>query len=314
MRAGSLITTEKHSAPLPVEGGAFFYRVTTMESHCAVRCPVVTEAVKAATPESRINMAIAAIESEKISERAAAERFEVPHMTLVNRRKKTATVPNGPVAATPPKAAKGKDGKERKPPATPEEIARAWAMRDSSMSTPAIAKDLGRGERTVRDWFAKERPKSVQAPAPAPEVQNAQPEAPAAVSPSLPSAPAPRDPSLPLPELSNKLIASEKKAAPKRTAALANLAELNTDMEKLWKAAQKHFEKEGRSVLRNHQGLADQRMVKDGVLKHQCEAIGLKPDSSYLELLRAIDVAGKKLSQSARQAIYLFGYTETLEP
>jgi hypothetical protein len=250
-------------------------------------------------------MAIAAIESEKISERAAAERFEVPRMTLVNRRKKTATVPNGPVAATTPKAAKGKDGKERKPPATPEEIARAWAMRDSSMSTPAIAKDLDRGERTVRNWFAKERPKSVQAPAPAPEVQNAQPEAPA---------PAPRDPSLPLPELSNKLIASEKKAAAKRTAALANLAELNTDMEKLWKAAQKHFEKEGRSVLRNHQGLADQRMVKDGVLKPQCEAIGLKPDSSYLELLRAIDVAGKKLSQSARQAIYLFGYTETLEP
>ena len=276
-----------------------------MESHCAVRCPVVTEAVKAATPESRINMAIAAIESEKISERAAAERFEVPHMTLVCRRQKTATVRNRTVAATTPKAAKGKDGKERKPPATPEEIARAWAMRDSSMSTPAIAKDLDRGERTVRNWFAKERPKSVQAPAPAPEVQNAQPEAPA---------PAPRDPSLPLPELSNKLIASEKKAAAKRTAALANLAELNTDMEKLWKAAQKHFEKEGRSVLRNHQGLADQRMVKDGVLKPQCEAIGLKPDSSYLELLRAIDVAGKKLSQSARQAIYLFGYTETLEP
>ena len=276
-----------------------------MESHCAVRCPVVTEAVKAATPESRINMAIAAIESEKISERAAAERFEVSRRTLNRSRQKTATGAFEPVAATTPKAAKCKDGKERKPPATPEEIARAWAMRDSSMSTPAIAKDLDRGERTVRNWFAKERPKSVQAPAPAPEVQNAQPEAPA---------PAPRDPSLPLPELSNKLIASEKKSAAKRTAALANLAELNTDMEKLWKAAQKHFEKEGRSVLRNHQGLADQRMVKDGVLKPQCEAIGLKPDSSYLELLRAIDVAGKKLSQSARQAIYLFGYTETLEP
>lgn len=288
-----------------------------MESHCAVRCPVVTEAVKAATPESRINMAITAIESEKISERAAAERFGVPHMTLVNRRKKTATVPDGTVAAPPAKATKGKDGKERKPPATSKEIARAWAMKDSGMSTPAIAKDMGRGERTVREWFTKERPETVQAaqpPAPvlAPQAQDTQPENPSPAKPA--SAPAPRDPSLPLPELSNKLIASEKKVAAKRTAALANFAELNADMEKLWKAAQRYFEKEGRSVLRNHQNLADQKMVKDGVLKSQCEAIGISADSSYFELLRAIDAAGKKLSQSARQAIYLLGYTDTVEP
>lgn len=293
-----------------------------MESHCAVRCPVVTEAVRAATPESRINMAIAAIESEKISERAAAERFEVPHMTLVNRRKKTPTVPFGTVGASASKATKGKDGKERKPPATPEEICRAWEMKDSGMSAPAIAQDLGRGKATVRNWFTKERPKTVQAAQPsapvlAHQAQNTQPEEPVLLRPNPPSifsTPAPRDPSLPLPELSNKLIASEKKAAARRTAALANLAELNADMEKLWKTAQRYFEKEGRSVLRNHQGLADERMVKDGVLKLQCEAIGISADSSYFELLRAIDAAGKKLSQSARQAIYLFGYTSTLEP
>lgn len=294
-----------------------------METHCAVRCPVVTEAVKAATPESRINMAIAAIESEKISERAAAERFGVPHMTLVNRhRQKTPTVPNGTVGAPAPKATKGKDGKVRKPPAAPEEITRAWEMKDSGMSTPAIAKELGRGEQTVRDWLKKDRPDLVQpaqpsAPVLADQSQSTQPEEPATAEPTPPSSasdPAPRDPSLPLPELSNKLIAREKKAAAKRTAALANLAELNTDMEKLWKAAQRYFEKEGRSVLRNHQGLADEKMVKDGVLKSQCEAIGISSDSSYFELLLAIDTAGKKLSQSARQAIYLFGYTDTLEP
>ena len=214
---------------------------------------------------------------------------------------------NRPPADQPFVASTGKDGrKQASKKATPEEIARAWAMKDSGMSTSAIAKDLGRGERTVRDWFAKEHPKAIQAkrpPAPEPAPQ-------ALDNPAL----APRDPSLPLPELSNKLIASEKKAAAKRTAALANLAELNADMEKLWKAAQRHFEKEGRSVLRNHQGLADQKMVTDGVLKSQCEAIGISADSSYFELLRAIDAAGKKLSQSARQAIYLFGYTDTLEP
>lgn len=146
---------------------------------------------------------------------------------------------------------------------------------------------------------------AIEAPVSAPPVPAPEP---------APPAPAPRDPSLPLPELSNKLIASEKKVTAKRTAALANLAELNADMEKLWKAAQRYFEKEGRSVLRNHQGLADQKMMKDGVLKSQCEAIGISADSSYFELLRAIDTAGKKLSQSARQAIYLFGYTDTVEP
>ena len=172
-----------------------------------------------------------------------------------------------------------------------------------------LTKSLGGAVRVAREQglIAAPKPKkaktelSAPVPEPAPQVLDA-------------PAPAPRDPSLPLPELSNRLIASEKKAAAKRTAALANLAELNADMEKLWKAAHRHFVKEGRSVLRNHQGLADQKMVADGVLKSQCEAIGISADSSYFDLLRAIDTAGKKLSQSARQAIYLFGYTSTLEP
>jgi hypothetical protein len=53
-----------------------------MINHCAVTCPVVTEAVKAGTLESRINMAIVAIETEKISQRVAAERFGVAQRTL----------------------------------------------------------------------------------------------------------------------------------------------------------------------------------------------------------------------------------------
>lgn len=64
-----------------------------------------------------------------------------------------------------PEGRKGKDGKTYKPPATPAEIAKAWEMKDSGMSTPAIALDLGRGEQTVRDWFKKDRP---QAPAVSP--------------------------------------------------------------------------------------------------------------------------------------------------
>jgi DNA-binding NtrC family response regulator len=56
-----------------------------MTNHCAVTCPIVTEAVEAASQESKIRMAMAAIESEKISESAAAQRFGVPRRTL-NRR------------------------------------------------------------------------------------------------------------------------------------------------------------------------------------------------------------------------------------
>jgi transposase len=126
-----------------------------MTNHCAVACPIVTEAVKAATPQSRIEMALAAIESEKISVSAAAERFRVSRATL---QRQAATCSNGQVADKPEQATIGKDGKMRKPPAAPAEITKAWSMKDSGMSTPAIAKDLGRGERTVREWLGKERP------------------------------------------------------------------------------------------------------------------------------------------------------------
>lgn len=70
------------------------------------------------------------------------------------------TIANAIVGASEPRVITGKDGKDRKPPAAPKEIARAWSMKDSGMSTPAIAKDLGRGEQTVRNWLKKDRPET----------------------------------------------------------------------------------------------------------------------------------------------------------
>jgi len=88
-------------------------------------------------------MAFAAIESDKISLRAAAERFGVPEPTL--RRKAPGASFDAPGdEGQKHEGRKGKDGKTYKPPATPAEINQAWAMKDSGMSTPAIAKDLGR--------------------------------------------------------------------------------------------------------------------------------------------------------------------------
>ena len=177
------------------------------------------------------------------------------------------------------------------------------------MSTTAIAQDLGRGQSTVRDWFTKERPEAVAA---------AQPVMPAPVPDPVP---APEPKTVPtddfpavLPALSVQIIKAETKAASNRTASFGALVELNAHMEKLWKAAQKNFTDHGRSVLRNHMGLADADMVRNGVIAAQCEALGLPADATYLEMLREVDATAKKLSQSARTAIYLLGYTETLEP
>ena len=151
-----------------------------MTNHCAVACPVVTEAVKAATPESKIAMAIAAIESDKITVRAAAERFGVPATTL---RRKTAGAPNGAAADKPKEAATGKDGKSYSPPATEAEKAKAWAMKDSGMSNAAIARTMERPARTISNWLKKERPAEPEPeppvmPAPEPETQPQKPKVP----------------------------------------------------------------------------------------------------------------------------------------
>jgi transposase len=206
---------------------------------------------------------------------------------------------NRPVGAKPPATSTGKDGKTRKLPATPEEIARAWSMKDSGMSTTAIAQDLGRGQSTVRDWFTKERPEAVAA---------AHPVAP----PPAREKTVPRDDSLPLPQLSQDIIEREKKLASKRAAMFAELVVLQKEMTALWRYAQKRFEKDGRSVLRNHMGLADAAMQQVGALTGQCEALGLPPDASYHDMLLAVDRAGKNLSQSARTAIYMLGYAESM--
>lgn len=136
-----------------------------MTTDCAVACPVVTEAVKAATPESKIAMAIAAIESDKISIRAAAERFGVAESTL---RLNTPSAQGCAVGDLQPTSTEGKDGRLRRPPAKPEEIGRAWEMKESGMRAPAIAKDLGRGDETVRNWFKKPRPEASMPPEPEP--------------------------------------------------------------------------------------------------------------------------------------------------
>lgn len=83
-------------------------------------------------------------------------------VTVARDLEKSPTITNVIVGdqGAKPKGSKGKDGRTCKPPATQAEIIKAWELKDSGMSTPAIAKDLGRGEETIRRWFNKERPQS----------------------------------------------------------------------------------------------------------------------------------------------------------
>jgi hypothetical protein len=139
-----------------------------MTNHCAVACPVVTEAVKAATPESKIAMALAAIAHDKISIGEASERFDVAPMSLSRAKRKATTLPNGRVEVAFLEPTIGKDGKSRRPPATAEEVLKAWEKKDAGASIQDIALDLKRGEVTIRNWLKKPRPEQTAPTEPPP--------------------------------------------------------------------------------------------------------------------------------------------------
>lgn len=125
------------------------------------------------TPEARIEMAIAAVKNEKISKRAAAERFGIPRATLDRKIKNG---PDGPCKTEDPEPVITKDGKLRHPPASPELIIKAWELSDAGSTRAEIAKTLNRSWPTVNCWLSRPRPEPVgDAPAPAAEPLNTPP-------------------------------------------------------------------------------------------------------------------------------------------
>jgi transposase len=279
-----------------------------MIEHCATKCPIITEAVKAATPESKIAMAVAAIESDKISIRAAAERFGVPAMTL---QRKAPTVPSGTVGALRPAPTKGMDGKLRMPPATKEDIDRAWEMKDAGISTPAIAEELDRGKATVRRWFAKGREQSTLVPAKK-QTQSFILEKPATAILEQPKKQL--TPTGVLSDLTKEFIKKESKEFSKRIELLESAVELSKQLDKLWKYVQQKHDKHGRPVARQDIEIASKVMIQNGTLASMAATLGLSSDASYFDTLLAIDALGKKISSCARQAIYLSGQSDTVLP
>lgn len=108
--------------------------------NCAATCPVVTEAVQASSKEGRIKMAIAAIETEKISEREAARRFRLPQKTLNERFKASGGVSGSTQAIT-------------------SEERQKWHQdKSDGMNISQIAKKHGRDRGAVRKELKKDPP------------------------------------------------------------------------------------------------------------------------------------------------------------
>ena len=117
--------------------------------NCAATCPVVTEAVQASSREVRINMALVAIEAEKISESEAARKFKIPRKTLSNRRRSTEAA--GHLATT----------------ITSEERQKWHQDKADGMNITQIARKYGRDRGAVRNELKKDPP--VVKPATKPE-------------------------------------------------------------------------------------------------------------------------------------------------
>jgi len=113
--------------------------------NCAATCPIVTEAVQASSREVRINMALVAIEAEKISESEAARKFKIPRKTLSNRRRSTEAA--GHLATT----------------ITSEERQKWHQDKADGMNITQIAKKHGRDRGAVRKELKKDPPVVVPA-------------------------------------------------------------------------------------------------------------------------------------------------------
>jgi transposase len=275
-----------------------------MTNFCATTCPVVTEAVKAASPESRLEMAIIAIESEKISQREAASRFDVSRRTLKRTLSDRQLAQTRHLAVDKPQVIIGKDGKHYKPPATEHEINEAIRLKKEGFGTNEIAKQLNRGASTIREWIAKNKNAEQQNIDATPQV---------IVEPQKVA----NDQKLKntkkvLPQLAQNILQKETKCSLKRALQLQELKTLSEDMDALWRFAQQRFDKDGRSVLRNHMGLADEAMAEIGLLMEYGNSLGFEQQPTYLEILLEVDRIAKDVSASVRKAVYLFGYFDSI--
>jgi hypothetical protein len=117
-----------------------------------------------------------------------------------------------------------------------------------------------------------------------------------------------------LSNLTKELIERESKQFAKREKLLKATVQLSKELDVLWKYVQRKHEKFGRPIIRHDMEIASKVMVHDGTMENMALILGLNSDASYFEIMLAIDKLGKDISQYARQAIYLFGHTDSMSP
>jgi transposase len=248
------------------------------------------------------------------SQRAIAKTMGVTEMTVrrdLTKGKAAAGATYVAPAAGLPSASVGQDGKKYNKPGTKEEIEEALALYKIGKSTSDIAKDKGRGVRTIRDWIAKSSKVETESPAfvgdnnvatiTRPQI-NTQKEKEQLTPTGI------------LSDLTKEFIKKESKEFGERIELLENAVKLSKQLDKLWKYVQQKHDKHGRPVARQDIEIASKVMIQNGTLANMAVTLGLPDDASYFDALFAIDALGKKISSCARRAIYLSGYSDTILP
>lgn len=219
---------------------------------------------------------------------------------------------NPPVGAKARRVSTGKDGKTRRPSATPDEIARAWSMKDSGMSTANIAKDLNRGESTVHSWFAKERPQATQPPTSPPNAPAASPapDPPIETSENRMFEPKPLTPTGELSDEVKALIKREHQSMAERVSSVRHLRDFNQAAIKHWEYLQRKYKSQGRSVIAHNMKLASISLRQDKALQPWAESLGIPVNSSYENCIWATIKLARDLDKSMRLSLYLAGFID----
>jgi len=204
---------------------------------------------------------VAQLRDKGHSYRRIAGAVGADHKTVRNDlRADAAGGENSPPADKPPTTSTGKDGKRQAAKkATAEEIAKAISMKASGMSTADIAKALNRGERTVRDWFAKERPQATQPPTSPPstsETPTPAPDPPIETTENRMFEPEPLTPTGESSDDVKALIKRERQSMAERVSHVRHLQDFNQAATKHWEHLQRKYKSQGRSVIAHNMKLA----------------------------------------------------------
>ena len=155
-----------------------------MTNHCAVTCPIVTEAVEAASEESRLRMAQVAMESEKISENEVCRRFKLNRQTFRNY---LARVGAAKISSTDTlKEFTRSDGRLVRE-ITPEERDRWFEAHQAGKSFKAIADEFNRDRSAVSKEIRKRQEPERPAEPPEPKAETPQGQSTVEAPPAAPS-------------------------------------------------------------------------------------------------------------------------------